>query len=69
MNGVQLAALTIMFLGILLTSIAVGIPYWSKSDPSDTINDKIVNVSRSTILHLMKPIGALRLLVFIVLTS
>lgn len=43
MNGVQVAALIIMFLGFLLTSIAVGIPYWEKSDPSDTVNDNIVN--------------------------
>lgn len=45
MNGVQVASLAIMFLGFLLTCITVGIPYWEKSDPSDTVNDNIINVS------------------------
>lgn len=45
MNGAQVATVILMFLGFMLTCIAVGIPYWEKSDPSDTVNDNIVNVS------------------------
>lgn len=41
-SGVEIAATTFITLGTLLTCVAVGIPYWEKNDPEDTVNDNIV---------------------------
>lgn len=41
-SGIEIAATICISIGCLMTCIAVGIPYWEKNDPEDTVNDNII---------------------------
>lgn len=41
-SGIEIAAAITIALGFLMTCIGVGIPYWEKNDPEDTVNDNII---------------------------